>query len=265
MSLKSTLVAGASCLALLACQMDDPCAPQGTACPGDPSGVWAVQDNCRDPAFQNPEAITYRDQAQTMARQPPPEATSSDWCSYLMYEPNMGISKFIFPFDTLTIQPGGTITYDGSGTYAAKMLVMGSGAVDLSASCLSRFGVVFQCAEADPTTLPSGVRSLANDLTAYTQGLLGSPVQNIACADDGRLGCACTYDLASEPTGGGLAGRWSTQGSLLTHFANILPTQADICVAGDTMTIWGHDRTWIWGYPGLRTMTLVRMPATTPL
>jgi len=262
--MKSTLLAAAGCLTLLACKMDDPCAPQASACAGDPSGVWAVQDNCRDPAFQNPEAITYKDQAQTMARQPPPEATSSDWCSYLMYDPVNGITKFILPADILAIAPGGEITYDPSGTYAVKMQVTGTGAVDLSASCLSRFGVVFQCAAADPATLPSGVRSVTNDLKAYQEGVLGLPAQRIACVDDGNLGCACTYDLASEPTGGGLAGRWSTQGALLTHFADILPTQADLCVSGDTMTLWGHDRTWIWGYPGLRTMTLVRTQTNSP-
>jgi hypothetical protein len=241
--------------------MDDPCAPKTTACGGDPSGIWAVEDACRDPAFQNPEAITYKDQAQTMARQPPPEPTSSDWCSYLMYDPTLGITKFIFPSDTLAVSPGGTITYDGSGTYAAKFQVVGRGSVDLSASCLSRFAVAFQCAEADPATLPAGARSLTNDLKAYSISL-GSPAQNIVCADDGNLGCACTYELASEPTGGGLSGRWSTQGPLLTHFADTLaiPTQADLCVGTDTMSIAGHDRTWIWAYPGLRTVTLVRKP-----
>ena len=102
-----------------------------------------------------------------------------------------------------------------------------------------------------------GVRSVARDLADYSV-TLGSPEQNIACADDGNGGCLCSYDIASEPTGGGLSGRWSTQGALITHFADTqsVPSQADVCVGDDTMTIWGHDRTWIWDQPGLRTITL---------
>ena len=71
----------------LACSMDDPCAPQASACGGDPTGLWTVMDSCRDPAYELPKPVTYFDQAQTMARQPPPEPTSSDWCSYLHVRP----------------------------------------------------------------------------------------------------------------------------------------------------------------------------------
>jgi len=258
--MNSTVLAGATCLALvsLACRMDDPCAPKQSACGGDPSGQWAVSDTCRDPTYQSPEAVTYYGQTEPTARQPPPEPTSSDWCSYLIYDPTKGIQNFVFPHDALAIRTG-RVTYDSLGTYAVLLSTVGSGAVDISASCLTRFSVLFQCAPADAST-PEGVRSVADDLATYSI-TLGSPEQNIVCSDDGRGGCACTYDIASEPSGGGLAGRWSTQGPLLTHFAGnkLIPSQADLCVSGDTMTLWGHDRAPIWDQAGLRTVTLMRM------
>jgi hypothetical protein len=243
-----------------ACGMDDPCAPKGDACGGDPSGQWTVVDSCRDPAYQNPDPVTYYGQTENMARQPPPEPTSSDWCSYLLYDPAKGITQFTFPHDTLAIRTG-HVSYQGLGTYAALLSTIGSGAVDISASCLTRFSVLFQCAPADSSGLPPGVRSVNDDLNAYSVSL-GSPDQNIACSDDGSGGCFCSYDIASEPSGGGLSGRCSTQGSLLTHFAGIklIPSQADVCVSGDTMTIWGHDRAAIWDQAGLRTVTLTRTP-----
>ena len=255
--MRSTSIAAAGCLALLACRMDDPCAPQSDACGGDPSGVWMVTGSCRDPAYQSPEAITYYDQTQNMARQPPPEPTSSDWCSYLVYDPVQGITQFTFPYDTLPVV-GGTVTYDTAGDYAAKLLTMGSGGVDISASCLSRFAVTYQCGPADAST-PAGTRSVADDLTAYAVSA-GSNQQSILCVDDGKLGCLCRYDLTSEPTGGALSGRWSTQGALLTHFAGtkLIPSQTDLCVSGDTMTVWGHNRAPIWDQAGLRTVTLMR-------
>ncbi len=81
------------------------------------------------------------------------------------------------------------------------------------------------------------------------------------CVDDGNLGCLCRYDLTSEPTGGALSGRWSTQGPLLTHFGGekLLPSQADLCVSGDTMTVWSHNHAALWNQAGLRTIALMRM------
>jgi hypothetical protein len=257
--MKATLLLGAGCLALFACRMDDPCAaPEGAACGGDPSGQWSVTSTCRDPAYQSPEAVTYYGQTQNMARMPPPEPTSSDWCSYLLYDPVRGITQFTFPYDTLAIASG-QVTYTSVGTYAALLSTLGNGSVGISASCLSRFGVTFQCGPIDPAAPPAGVRSVTDDLTAFSV-TLGSPFQKIGCVDDGSGGCRCGYEIASEPSGGGLAGRWSTQGALLTHFAStkLVPSQADLCVTGDTMTIWGHDRAWIWGAPGLRTVTMTR-------
>ena len=261
--MKATLLLGGGCLALLACTMDDPCAePSAAACGGDPSGEWAVVSSCRDPAYANPEAVTYYGQTQNMARQPPPEPTSSDWCSYLLYDPVKGITQFTFPHDTLEVATG-TVSYDGSGTYAALLSTTGGGTVDISASCLTRFGVVFQCGARDANT-PADTRSVQEDLADYSV-TLGSPDQNIACADDGRDGCTCTYSIASEPSGGGLSGRWSTQGALLTHFAGtkLIPSQADLCVSGDKMTVWGHDRAAIWDQAGLRTITMMRKPPPT--
>src|SRR6478609_8783452 len=173
------------CLATVACRMDDPCAPKASACGGDPTGLWTVMDSCRDPAYELPKPVTYFDQAQTMARQPPPEPSSSDWCSYLQYDPGAGITQFTFPHDTLSIATG-TVEYDGVGTYAVKMSVVGKASVDISGSCLTRFGVIFQCAQPDPATpLAAGVRSVAQDLAAYSV-TLGSPEQNIQCADNGN-------------------------------------------------------------------------------
>ena len=179
-----------------------------------------------------------------------------------LYDPRDGITQFLFPYDTLEIASG-TVTYDPIGTYASLLSTMGAGSVGISASCLTRFAVIAQCAPQDPAAPVPGVRSDTDDLAAYSV-TLGSPFQNIACADDGSGGCHCTYEIASEPSGGGLAGRWSTQGSLLTHFAGtkLIPSQADLCVRGDTMTIWGHNRAAIWDQPGLRTIQLERMMPT---
>jgi hypothetical protein len=267
--MKVTSLAGAGWLAIAlalapaACGMKDPCAPAGDACGGDPTGLWMISNSCQEPAYQSPNPVTYYGQPDTMARQPSPEPTSSDWCSYLIWtdnpqDPTKPVQSFVFPHDTLAINTG-KVTYDGTGAYAVLMSTIGSGSIDLSASCLSRFSFVYQCASFGGATPTAGVHSLTDDLTTYS-GKMGTAMQNIDCADDGSGGCLCSYDLTSDPTGGGLSGHWSTQGSVITHFGgtNVLPSQADLCVSGDTMTLWGHDSTDIWGQAGLRTVTLMR-------
>jgi hypothetical protein len=260
MKAKATFLAVAACLALApaACRMDDPCAPTGDACGGDPTGTWMITNSCREPAYQAPDPVTYYGQSDTTARQPPPEQTSSDWCAYLKWTTQGEATEFSFPHDTLAVN-GGEVIYDGTGAYAAQPVTFGSGSADLSASCLSRFATVYQCASFGTATPTPGVRSLTDDLSTHS-GMMGAGQQNIICADDGNGGCLCTYDLISEPTGGGLSGNWSTQGSVLTHFGgtNPLPSQADLCVSGDSMTLWGHDSTDVWGQAGLRTVNLMR-------
>ena len=137
-----------------------------------------------------------------------------------MYDPGNGITQFTFPHDTLVIATG-HVSYDGIGTYAVMMSVVGNGAASTSRrSCLTRFSRHLPVRPPPIRATPTpGVRSVTDDLTDYSV-TLGSPEQNIACADDGNGGCLCSYDIASEPSGGGLSGRWSTQGALLTHFAD---------------------------------------------
>jgi hypothetical protein len=240
---------------IAACQAQDPCAPTGKACGGDPSGQWTVIDGCREPTYTAPQPLTYYGQPDTTARQPPPEATSSDWCSYLVYDPTRGITNFIFPYDTLFVSKGGAINYVSDGTFAVLLATKGNGHVDLSAACLTRFGQRFAS--------PSRCEALTMDLMAFAA--TEPSYQDINCLDDGAEGCGCTYSIAFEPSGGPLSGHWGSSGDLLTHFAGSkqLPSQADYCVdsASGTMTLWGHDRTDIWDQAGLRTLVLERMPA----
>jgi hypothetical protein len=235
------------------CQGQDPCPMNGTPCGGDPSGSWTVVNWCREASYDPPQPLTYYGQPDTMARQPPPEATSSDWCSYLVYDANMGIKSFLFPHDAL-LPSGGSVTYDANGTFGAKLSTTGTGHVDLSASCLTRFGDRFGALDTRCANLASDLTTLAATELSY---------QNIGCYDDQDGGCKCTYDIAFEPSGGSMSGRWGTDGTLLTHFSGAmqLPSQADFCVDGSgILTLWGHDQTDIWDQSGLRTLSLQRLP-----
>lgn len=241
-------VAAALGFALAACRAEDPCAPANKACGGDPSGNWTVVDACQEASYVPPQPLTYYGQPSNMARQPPPEATSSDWCSYLVYDPARGVTNFVFPADALTLV-GGNVTYEMNGVFAALMNTTGGGSIDLSGSCLERFAAAPTCDE-----LTTSLATFAATEPSF---------QNIACSDDGDGGCRCSYSINFLPSGGPLSGRWGSNGSLLTHFAGSrqLPSQADFCVdGGGTLTLWGHGRTDLWDQPGLRTLVLSRIP-----
>ena len=225
------------------CRADDPCAEPGTACGGDdPVGHWTVSDACRDPAYQVPPPITYFGQPDTTARQMPPEMTSSDWCSYLVYGPQ-GITNFVFPHDTLAVA-GGSVDYQADGSYAVLMSSVGKASVELSAACLTRFAANPSCAQ------------LTADLTAFAA--TEPSYQNINCTDAANGGCLCSYDVVFEMSGGSLSGRWSRSGNVINHFAGSkqLPSQVDFCRSGNTLTLWGHGKTAIWDQPGLRMLQL---------
>jgi hypothetical protein len=252
----------------LGCQNDTGCAEDGTPCAGDPTGSWTLNDACRDPAFAAPLQPTYVGQPVAQARQPVAPTTSSDWCSAVAINAQ-GVSSFVFPHDTLAVSGTDShVTYASDGTYQAVIHTAGPGEIDLSASCLQRFGVAVTCdalaAEltdyaARQRTVPSFTCSDSPDEPAgcayyYTYS-------GIECTDNGNQGCACRYDVNFAGT---FTGKWSMAGTQLIHFdaKKMLPTQADYCVGGggSTLSLWGHDRASLFDEPGLRTLKLQRMP-----
>src|SRR5262245_41775046 len=155
---------------LAGCRAQDPCAPVGNACGGDPSGNWKVVEACQEASYVPPQPLTYYGQPSNMARQPPPEGTSSDWWSYLVYDPTRGVTNFLFPYDALTLV-GGTVTYEMNGLYAALMNTTGTGSIDLSGSCLQRFAAAPTCDE-----LTASLATFAATEPSF---------RDIACAGDG--------------------------------------------------------------------------------
>ena len=226
-----------------ACAPRETCAIDGTACGGSPVGDWMVVNGCRDPIYQPPLPLTLLDQPKGTARELPPEQTSSDWCSYLKLGPGGAITTFQFPSDTLSIG-GGVFNYRADGTYSARIVTSGPGAVDLTASCMQAFAAAPTC------------QQLQVALVDFAANL--GTVRDIACADGPDYGCHCTYNLIFTAS---YNGSWSLSApGLMNHFdANkLLPSQVDYCVSPDRngLTLWGHDRTSILDVIGVRTLNL---------
>ena len=123
----------------------------------------------------------------------------------------------------------GRVTYDGIGTYAVLLSTIGT-ARSTSRGLPDPLLRAFPVRLGGPVDADAG-RPLRRRRSHDYSVASGSPEQNIVCADNGSGGCFCSYDIASEPSGGGLSGRWSTQGALLTHFAGtkLIRQQTDVC------------------------------------
>ena len=251
----AVVVVGALAVLGTGCQPADACAEAGSACGGDPVGAWVETDVCQDPTLQDTVAAkpTYQDQPLVPAGQSPPELTSTDWCSSLQFFGPNGIRFFALPRDTPRVQ-GGLLSYspgsNGShsqGLYTTLLTSSDRTSITYSASCLERFGYA-----------PGSCADFAAAFAAYGSSLGG--IKETTCQDsgDGDGGCVCSYLSESDMAGTNISGSWSSDGHVITHFAEsgILPTQVDYCVRGNQMTIWGHNRTSILNFAGLRTLVL---------
>jgi hypothetical protein len=245
------VVVGASMLGGAGCRPTDACAEPGTLCGGDPTGSWVEVDSCQDPAIADSTIAkrSYRGQPAITAGQAAPEPTSTDWCSDLVYGAN-GISFFMLPRDTPRIQ-GAYLTYQstsptdhGTGVYGAFVTSSDRNSIEYSATCLARFGYLPDCVQ------------FAESFATYGASLGG--VKETSCEPSGDGGCHCSYLIESDAAGTNLSGTWSSSDHVLTHFAGnmVLPSQVDYCVQGSRMTLWGHNRTNVLDFAGLRTMIL---------
>ncbi len=243
---KPLALATLALLAATGCGARETCAIDGTSCGGSPVGDWMVVNGCRDPIYQPPLPLTLLDQPKGTAREMPPEPTSSDWCSYLTLGPTGRITQFQFPYDTLSIG-GGVFNYKDDGSYSARVVSSGPGAVDLTASCMQAFAAAPTC------------QQLQTALVQFAATL--GTVRDISCGDAADFGCHCTYNLIFTAS---YNGSWSMSSpGVMNHFdANkLLPSQVDYCVAGNrsSMTLWGHNRTSILDVIGVRTLNLAPM------
>jgi hypothetical protein len=194
---------------------------------------------------------TYLNQPMVPGGQPPPELTSTDWCSSLEFLGPSGIRLFALPRATPRIQ-GASVIYEADsasdhtqGLYSTLITSSDRTSINYSASCLQRFGFA-----------PGSCAEFGEAFAAYGSSLGG--VKETNCRDSGGGGCVCSYVIESDAAGANRSGIWKQDGNVLTHFAGnmILPTLVDHCVEGNRMTLWGHNRTNILDFEGLRTLVL---------
>ena len=198
-----------------------------------PTGTWTLTEPAAIPAFAAPLQPTYVRPAGRAGAATVVPMTSSDWCSAVAVNAQ-GLSAFVFPHDTLLVFGHRFHRSPTAATarYQAVIHTAGQGEIDLSASCLQRFGVAVTC------------DALAAELTDYAARPLDVPPASpartaptsqascayyytysaIQCADNGNQGCACRYGVDFAGT---FTGRWSAAGRI-----GALRREEDVADAG---------------------------------
>jgi hypothetical protein len=156
-----------------------------------------------------------------------------------------GISNLALPHDAFKLA-GAYVSYASNGGYSAFVTSVGRATLQLSKECLSRNGVMPTCDQ------------VTTDLKAFISSAPG--VTAVGCTTSGD-GCLCGYTIESDAAGSALNGKFSVDGTVITHYAgtDVLPSKVDFCVQGDSLTLWGHERTNIMDMPGVRTLMLQRI------
>jgi hypothetical protein len=244
------------------------CALGGT-CGGNPIGTWQATASCAFPVNNKPA----QNAAPPETGVPAPAATSGSWCWDLSFDSSGAVnSQNGQAFNTIPtialLNPNpdtvmsGTVSFNADGTYLYNLSASGTTQFQLARACLGVNAANLTCGELAVKLFA------AVDPTKYS---------NFQCVDapDGSAACNCSFDYA-EPGMVGDSGRWVLNGSnQIIHYSitgggNLFQTThtvraADFCVTdnGQTLELTGSNGTPLVLKPGLRTLTLTKIAATT--
>jgi hypothetical protein len=217
-------------------------------CGGELEGRWLSAGSCLDDSHRPQPPSSIRNQPTTPAGEVPPELSTTDWCSNLVFE-NDGRIRRVVPWRPVLPVAEATLIYTrGDAAFAAgrfdfAVRYAGTPTVEFSARCLTEHGTNLSCAALGPAL--------------EENQLVDADITNFQCVDREQGGCKCSYDVQSF---GGNAGTWEALGGEVTHFADLRSpvSKADFCVQGDELELSGHAMTTLFNQTGLRSMVFRR-------
>lgn len=237
-------------LVVLGCSTEQKCA-ELSQCGGDLlSGLhngeseWVAtpRDACMDDLQLPVNPVSIAQQPAPKAGRKPVAAATSDWCSSLVQEPD-GTLRFQGYFPIIPLQ--NAVLSFKEREFEAHFLFFAPQQMSFPASCRAAQGIEQSC--------PALGRHIAAAIAAE------SNVYNMRCYDDGEQGCTCDYELRLFTS---VPGTWAAAGNRVTFYDNSLapspPSPADYCLNGDTLELTGHNGSWLFNRPNLRTLEFHR-------
>jgi hypothetical protein len=243
------------------CKQKAPC-PALDDCGGEiPAGDWVLGPNnpsCSDDLYTPPPDPRLIQADIPVARLPPPEPALFDWCQLAVT--GTGEDDILSrqpPFLFAESAPVGvaTLHYETGGRFALSTTRTGTFTLEFPAFCMRAFGA----------TTKSGV-NVCTQLQTSLQKKQAKKYRNITCVlDDAerpeQSGCVCAFDLMEVQES---VGRFVPQSrdTILHLSGKSFPEEVVYCHQGDRLQLTAAEGAYLFDRPGLRTMDLTRLPAT---
>lgn len=244
-------------IAAAGCNTPEVCAALGN-CGGDlmagkKSRTFAFSSSCVNEVAATPAVPSLVHQPPTPAGEVPPKRTQVNFCSEMTLTPTKSI-HFIQPWFPALPVANGDITYTADGTYAGSIIYAGRQEMDFAAGCFLSQGYKIV-----PDGTPPTIDQLScQEFTPILQlGLATQPnLSGFACVNDGEAGCKCVFDIELFTA---MQGNYAVIGHTISHTDTLFfnpVSNADYCVNGNTLSLTGYDRTFLFNQPALRTLQL---------
>jgi hypothetical protein len=265
-------------LAASGCKQELHC-PELGECGGDLVANWAIgpdHPSCSEDLYIPPTDKRLDGADLPAARLPAPEPAFSDWCGGLIaWREDILYSTPLFYTESAAVGTA-TVRYNGdgnSGTYDGGFGLVGTYLLTFSAACMRTFGAFDGRPPPDnqglydpnSTEPPVGAcKQLEGPLRE--SGIGEGAYRNVTCDPNPEEpeGCLCFFDRAEVA---GFAGVWTRlSGNEILH----TPTgtspnfthRTKYCRSGNELEVTGADGAYLFGMPGLRTLTLGKTDCT---
>ena len=225
-----------------------------TLSPGHPSCIEDLYVQQKDPRLFGGEVAA--------ARNPVIEPAAWDWCFLLVTN---GGTKIQAKQPSFFYESGpigrATLSYEADGHYSLGVARTGTYAMDFPAVCMRQFGAMDGRQALDENGMPVGdpvgvCKQLQPLLRAAGIGEGSYPNTTCDPIPEDPAGCRCFFDVSET---GGSSGTYVVQpdGKTILHLpGSNFPQRATFCNKGDTLEVTGADGSYLFGIPGLRTMSL---------
>jgi hypothetical protein len=218
---------------------------------GVPDTTWSMVENCKDPLHAQPPNAALLTQPTNVAKQPPLEPTTSEWCQGLIFNQDGSIKQVLPWFPSIPLTTG-SLKLTGENKYNVSLSYNSVQQADFSSFCLTsqgKQGLTCQNTNADLSFTERLKTALAPEPN----------IQDVVCVDapDDPGGCQCFYNMLIVA---GQDGLYSVEGDMITFYDRLgAPrSEATYCVQGDSLEITSVQQTWLFNQPALKTMAFGR-------
>jgi hypothetical protein len=266
------LVCGLAALLAIGCKQETYCEELGDCGGPFPFGAWTLGasptetfGSCSEDLYIPPTDKRLVETRIPAAREQSPEPAFTDWCGGLIASADNVLASGPQFYTESSPIGAMTVRYNAAdGTYSAGFGLTGTYALTFSAACMHQFGATDGKpapgpggADPDPGAPPVNVCKQL-EVPLRESGTGEGAYRNTTCDPnpDEPKGCICYFDRAEVFASSGTFRVLSGNQILHMPFFPNFPSKVTYCNKGSSLQLTAADGSYLFGYPGLRTLNL---------